>query len=215
MTLSMASTIIPVSDQLNSDDLIGGPRTIRITGVSGCPDPKQPIAVAFDGDDEKPYKPCKIMRRVMVFAWGDDAHQYMNKRMTLFRDPEVVYGGMKVGGIRISHMSHIDAKFVIALSESKAKRKPFTVNKLADEAPPVAVAASDPVAAIEGWIARKLPEMLANCTTSDEVATVENRAAFVSAMEKGTDDQKKRIMDMVIESAARLDVQNAPEHDAI
>lgn len=128
----LSTTIAPKSDQLNADDLIVGPRTVTITRVSACPDSaEQPIAVNFDGDGGKPYKPCKSMRRVLVHVWGRDGDSYVGRAMTLYRDPEVQFGGLKVGGIRISHMSHIDRPMVMALTETRAKRKPYTVQPLA------------------------------------------------------------------------------------
>lgn len=132
----LSQTIAPRSDQLNSDDLIGGPRTITITKVSACPDSaEQPIAVSFEGDGGKPYKPCKSMRRVLVQAWGADGAAFVGRRLTLYRDPKVKFGGMEVGGIRISHMSHIDREMVMALTETRAKRTPYKVRPLKDEAP--------------------------------------------------------------------------------
>ena len=60
----LSKTIDPKSDQLNSDDLIAGPITIRITKVSAnLSSPEQPISIFFEGDNGKPYKPCKSMRR--------------------------------------------------------------------------------------------------------------------------------------------------------
>lgn len=126
----LAKTIAPKSDQLNADDLIAGPRTITITGVRGCDEPDQPIAVNFEGDDRKPYKPCKSMRRVMVHCWGPDGNTYAGRRMTLYCDPNVQFGGIKVGGIRISHMSHIDREMVLPLTVTRAKRTPYTVKPL-------------------------------------------------------------------------------------
>lgn len=120
------------SDQLNSDDLITGPRTVTITDVRGV-DGDQPVAVSFDGDGGKPFKPCKSMRRVMVHCWGVEAKEYVGKRMTLYRDPEVAFGGMKVGGIRISHVSHIDRPMVIPLTVTRAKRSPYEVKPLKAE----------------------------------------------------------------------------------
>jgi hypothetical protein len=38
----------------------------------------------------------------------------------------VQFGGIKVGGIRISHMSHIDREMEMALTVTKAKRTPYT-----------------------------------------------------------------------------------------
>jgi hypothetical protein len=129
-TLDMSSSIVPKSDQINADDLIAGPRTVTITRVSRCSEAEQPIAVNFEGDGGKPYKPCKSMRRMMVYAWGVDAAAYAGRSMTLYRDPAVTWGGMAVGGIRISHMSHIDRDMTVVLAESKAKRKPVVVRRL-------------------------------------------------------------------------------------
>jgi hypothetical protein len=128
----LSATIIPRSDQINSDDLIAGPRTITITRVTADPgSAEQPIAIYFDGDGGKPYKPCKSMRRVMVSLWGADGGAYTGRSMTLYRDPKVQFGGMAVGGIRISHMTHIDHEVTLALTASKAKRANFVVRPLA------------------------------------------------------------------------------------
>lgn len=127
----LARTIVPKSDQLNADDLIAGPRTITITQVRGSEDADQPISIHFEGDERKPYKPCKSMRRVMVHCWGSDGNAYTGRRMTLVCDPNVVFGGIKVGGIRITHMSDIDRERTMALTVTRAQRKPYTVSPLA------------------------------------------------------------------------------------
>jgi hypothetical protein len=127
----LTNTIVPKSDQLNADDLIAGPKTILITKVSACPgSAEQPIAIYFEGDNNKPYKPCKSMRRVLVQVWGVDGASYVGRAMTLFRDPGVQFGGVAVGGIRISHMSHIDTAVTLALTATRASRKPYTVKPL-------------------------------------------------------------------------------------
>ena len=131
--IDMRSTVVPKSDQLNADDLIGQTKTIRVTKVSLLAAPDQPIAIHFEGDGGKPYKPAKSMRRVLIMVWGDDGSKYVGRRMTLFRDEKVLFGGVAVGGIRISHMSHIDHPVTMALTATKAQRKPFTVQPLPDE----------------------------------------------------------------------------------
>jgi hypothetical protein len=131
VTSDMSQVIIPRSDQLNSDDLISGPITIRITKVEVRPGTEQPVSIFFEGDNGKPYKCCKSMSRVMVSAWGPDSSVYAGRSLTLFRDPKVKWGGMEVGGIRISHMSHITGSMTLALTETKQSRKPFTVQPLA------------------------------------------------------------------------------------
>ncbi|HEV7455356.1 MAG TPA: hypothetical protein VGN96_01160 [Roseococcus sp.] len=133
--VDMSEFVAPKSNQLNADDLLPGPRTIRITRVSGTGNGEQPVAVSFEGDDGKPFLPCKSMRRVMIAAWGADASQYAGRSMTLYRDPKVKWGGMEVGGIRISHMSHIEREMVMALTVTKKERAPYRVKPLVIEAP--------------------------------------------------------------------------------
>lgn len=139
--MDMSATIAPKSDQLNADDLISGPVTVTITGVSRG-DTDQPVNIATaEFSDGRPYKPCKSMRRVMVAAWGPDASAYIGRRMTLYREPAVRFGGQDVGGIRISHMSHIEKRLTVALTVTRGKRAPFTVEPLADE--PAEITAED------------------------------------------------------------------------
>lgn len=127
---SMRDTIIPKSDQLNADDLIGGQiKTIKITKVAILAG-EQPVALHYEGDNGKPYKPGKSMRRVLVSVWGDDGNLYIGRSMTLYRDEKIKFGGEIVGGIRISHMSHITESVTMALTATRASRKPFTVQPL-------------------------------------------------------------------------------------
>lgn len=130
----MTAAIVPKSDQLNSDDLIAGPITIKVTDVVIRGGQEQPVSIHFEGDNGKPYKSCKSMNRVLVAAWGPDAKKYVGRRMTLYREPTVKWAGMEVGGIRISHLSHIDAPMTMALTATKGSRKPYTVQPLKVEA---------------------------------------------------------------------------------
>lgn len=139
--IDLRPTIAPKSDQLNADDLIGQTKTIKITRVALCPEPDQPIAIHFEGDCGKPYKPGKSMRRVLVNVWGTDGNAFVGRKLTLFRDEKVKFGGHPVGGIRISHMSHIgDRDVVMALTMSKTNRAPYTVKPLHDESGAAGVA---------------------------------------------------------------------------
>lgn len=56
--------------------------------------------------------------------------------MTLYRDPTVTWAGMQVGGIRISHMSHIKEPVKLALASSNKKRVIHTIKPLADAPEP-------------------------------------------------------------------------------
>lgn len=128
--MDLGTTIEPKSNQLNADDLIMGPMTVQITKVTGGETKEQPVKISFAGDNGKPYLPCKTARRLLVMVWGRDGVSYVGRSVTLYRDPDVKFGGIAVGGIRISHMSHIDKEITVVLTASKTSRKPFTVRPL-------------------------------------------------------------------------------------
>lgn len=117
--IDMSRFVEAKSDQLNADDLIGAPRTITVRRVTGN-DGDQPVSIWFEGDNNKPFKPCKTMRRVLLAAWGRNAADYVGRSMTIYRDDSVTFGGLNVGGIRISHMSHIDKKMVVVVIDRKS-----------------------------------------------------------------------------------------------
>jgi len=132
---NLRSTIEPKSDQLNADDLIGTSKTITVTAVkSGTPD--QPVTINYEGDNGRPYKPCKSMRRVLIHLWGDDGRQWAGHSMTLYCDPEVKFGGVKVGGIRVSHMTGIERPVDVALTVTRGKRAPYKIEPLQVAAAP-------------------------------------------------------------------------------
>lgn len=128
--MDLTPTLAAKSNQINADDLIGGPLTIRITNISPTGNDQQPVSIEFEGGNGKAYLPCKSMRRVMVAVWGADGKAYIGRGLTLFRDPEVSYGGIKVGGVRISHMSHMDGPMAISLAEKRGKKTLFKVEPL-------------------------------------------------------------------------------------
>lgn len=128
---NMRTTIEPKSDQLNADFLIGGKSiTIKVTCVDICTG-DQPVSIHYEGENGRPYKPCKSMRRVLVHVWGADESAYVGRSMTLYCDEKVQFGGLAVGGIRISHMSHIDKDVPMALTVTRGTRKLYTVKPLA------------------------------------------------------------------------------------
>lgn len=131
----MTAVIQPKSDQQNADDFLAGPRSITITAVTLTPGSEQPCAVSFAGDNGKPWKPCKSMARVLVLVWGPDSKNYVGKSLVLYRDPDVKWGGMAVGGIRISHMSDMKSNAPLMLTVTRGKKAPYTVKPLAAPKP--------------------------------------------------------------------------------
>lgn len=128
--VNLANTIVPKSDQLNADDLISEPRTITITRVAVGNSPEQPVSIHYEGDNGRPYKPGLSMRRVLAVLWGLKAPAYIGRRLTLYRDPEITFGRDVVGGIRISHASHIAQAVTVVLTVARGKRRPFVVQPL-------------------------------------------------------------------------------------
>lgn len=133
--MDMLETIAPRSDQLNAEDLLTGPRTVTITDVTrGTAEQPVDIVTAEFGPG-RPYKPSKTMRRIIVAAWGTSTSAYLGRRITIYRDPDITFGRDRVGGIRISHLSHLDKRLQIALTVTRGKRASFTVDPLPEEAP--------------------------------------------------------------------------------
>jgi hypothetical protein len=145
--MDITATLAPKSDQMNADDLIVGPRTITVTKVDVALKSEQPVAIHFDGDNGRPWRPCKSMRRVLAEAWGPDSSHYVGRGITIFREPGAMYGGQQVGGIRLSHLSHIDGPLTVMLTASRGKRLPYKVLPLqapSPAAPAPAAAAAPP-----------------------------------------------------------------------
>lgn len=134
--LDLSDTIVPKSDQLNSDDLRSGPRTFTIAEVRKNNSDEQPVSIVLaEFPTGRPWKPSKSMRRVLVEVWGRDASTYAGKRLTLYRDDRIKFGGQEVGGIRIQAMSGLKKPKPMALHVTRGKYESIVVQPLADNAP--------------------------------------------------------------------------------
>lgn len=131
--VDISNSLAPRSDQVNADDLVAGPMTVTIRKVVGGK-AEQPFDFLLEETD-RAYRPAVTMRRLIAAAWGTNGDQYVGRRLTLYRDPDVTFGKDKVGGIRISHMSHIDKRLEVKLQVTRGKRGTFIVEPLPD-APP-------------------------------------------------------------------------------
>lgn len=126
------AALAPKSDQINSSDLIGGDMTITIVSVKVTPGTEQPVSISFK-ESAKVWRPCKSTGRVLMAAWGADTAQYAGRSVQLYLDPKVKWGGMEIGGIRISAISHIEDDLKIVLAESKQVRKAVIIKRLATQ----------------------------------------------------------------------------------
>lgn len=162
--LNLSDTIIPKSDQLNADDLHAGPITITVQKVSRGESADQPVSIHYAGGEGRPYKPCKTMRKVLIHAWGNDGHQWAGKSMTLFCDPDVQFGGVKIGGIRISHLSDIDGDFSLPVNTTRGKKARYPVKQLRDA--PRARTAAEPTGSNSDDMTLVSAEQIANMETA-------------------------------------------------
>lgn len=169
----MTPVIIPKSDQMSADDFLAGPKTYSIEGVEIRAGTEQPVSIHLAGEP-RAWKPCKSMSRVLVAAWGPDANVYRGRSVTLYRDPTVKWGGMEIGGIRISHMSHIERDMLLQLTATKGKRAPHIVKPITAQADKVAdgvralidrikagedVTAEPAVVKQREWLAKNRPDL--------------------------------------------------------
>lgn len=149
--MDVSETIIPNSEQVNAEDLLSGPRTVTITAVEAG-SKEQPVFIHLAEFPERTYRPAKSMRRVLVFAWGPDSSTYIGRQLTIYRDPTVKFAGAEVGGIRISHLSHIPERLEVQLAVTRGKRAPFVVD-------PIPVELGEHLAALRA--SKTLPELQA------------------------------------------------------
>lgn len=179
MSVDISQAAQPRSDQLNADDLIGGPQLVTIAEVRRG-NSEQPVdIITNEFGPSRPYKPGKSMIRVLIAAWGKDAAVYTGRRLMLYRDPDIRFGKDAVGGIRISAMSHIGSRITLALTVTRGKRAPFSVDPLPDASPAIC---ADAVA--------KFEQRIANASTVEELAavTVELKACDLGAHRKQLQD---------------------------
>lgn len=132
--MDIADTIAPKSDQINADDLIGGPQIITVVEVI-VKGGDQPVDIITAETPGRAYRPNKSMRRLLIAAWGKQSSSYVGGRIELTRDPLVQWAGEPVGGIKITGLSRLDKPLKIALTAKRGQRKLHTVEPLPDATP--------------------------------------------------------------------------------
>ena len=129
---SLLEAAAPKSDQLNACDFLVSPRTYTIKDVVVKNDGEQRVSVFFEGC-KLPWKPCKSMIRVMMVVWdSSNSKDFIGKSLTLYNDEKVMWAGVAVGGIRISHMSGLTAERAISLRATKKASISYTVKPLVE-----------------------------------------------------------------------------------
>lgn len=131
MTIDVTKAIEPKSDQTNADSLLSGPRTIKIRDIAYDPTAEtQKLWIYYDGDDGKPWKPCRTTARCLVAIWGPDASKWIGLSCTIYCDQDVQFGGAKVGGIRVSHMEGLTSARTLMLTKTRGKKGATVIKPL-------------------------------------------------------------------------------------
>lgn len=142
----MGDTLAPKSDQLDGVDLAAsGPQVFTITKVTVKKDNvQQPVSISL-AEFPRVWRPNLNTRRVIAGAWGKKGSAYVGRRVRLFYDPDVHYGGIQTGGVRISHMSDLpDGRpFSWPIIKGKGRSEMYTVDPLTEPASRPAPTADD------------------------------------------------------------------------
>ena len=130
--MDITEALAPNSDQLDAVELVA-PRTFTIDTGSrpGVRDGKSVAEIKLV-DFPRVWRPSKGMLDVLAACWGTDAKAWVGRRVTLYCDPDVMFGKDKVGGVRISHISHIDGARTIHIRAAGAagKKRDWRVDAL-------------------------------------------------------------------------------------
>lgn len=125
----ITDTLAPKSDQLDAIDLrTSGPRVFTVERVNRG-NSEQPVNVHL-AEFDRPWRPGVNQRRVLGFCWGNDASQWVGRKVRLYCDEEVTFGKEKPGGTRISHLSDIDGKKSVPLLISQGRSGTYDVEPL-------------------------------------------------------------------------------------
>lgn len=131
------------TDQFNYEHFLAGPQTFTVTKIGSKKDQgKQRLLVYMEGHEGTPFIPCLGMIKCLSSpdGWGERLSNWIGKRITLFGDSKVVYGGKELGGVRVSHISGIESDYVTKITERRGVRIDYLIKKLEDSAASTAAA---------------------------------------------------------------------------
>ena len=184
--MDITDALAPTSDQLDAIELVN-PRTFTIDTGSrlGSRDGKTVAEIRLVGFP-RVWRPSKGMLDVLARCWGTDGKAWAGRSVTLYNDPEVTFGKDKVGGIRISHLSHIDGPVTVMIrGRGQGARKiawpvkPLTV--AAPPPPPAAMSLEDVAATTDTDTLRTAWQG----SPPDVRAAIEARVAEIAALAQG------------------------------
>ena len=122
------------TDQLNYEDFLGGvTRVVTIARVEkGRKEAQYDISIE---EDDRYWRPPATILKLLKLAYGEEGADWVGKKAMLYGDPDVKMKGVKVGGIRVSHLSHIDGPLTASLTVTRGQTAVFTVDPLPELSP--------------------------------------------------------------------------------
>ena len=187
------TTLAAKSDQINAADLAGIEMTVTIKSVKVNSSADQKVDIQLH-ETGKVFRPCLGMRRLMKLIWKCHSSEFSGRKLTLYCDPDVKYGGEAVGGIRIKAASHLSAPEKVMVKISRTKLKQYTVQ-------PIPIAEPKPADPAHLEAAR--------------AAAAEGTDAFRAWWSANPEmrDSAKSIMPELQEKCAQVDAAKAPPDD--
>lgn len=128
-------------DRLNFEDFIMGSQDFTIVKLGRKVDGGQPrLLMFFEGREETPYWVSKGMVKCLSNpeGWGNsEFSEWVGRKVRLFGEPSVMYAGKELGGVRISHISHISQPYSTKITERRGVRIDYAISPLNDSLYPV------------------------------------------------------------------------------
>ena len=142
-----AESLMAKSDQITAAELMGITINVKIAGLTVKNSEKQKWTMRLEGND-KFFRPCLGMRRLIAEIWGGPEN-YAGGSMTLYRETDTRYGADEVGGVRISHMTGIEAQIEVTVPIRRGVFRTYLIRPLRVEAPKPAPTTAAPENAFE------------------------------------------------------------------
>ena len=144
--MDITNALAPKSDQLDAVDLLGSPpQVFTITDVNEG-NPEQPVNIHL-AEFPRVWRPSKGMLRVLAHCWSKDTTTWVGRSVELYCDPEVTFGPNRVGGIRISRLSHIDKRTPVPMIVKRGQGGSWNVDPLPATTPTPTEPTAEQVAA--------------------------------------------------------------------
>ena len=121
------ASVVADSTQINAAELLS-PMTVTIKAVTKGTR-EQPINIALMETD-KFFRPCKTCRRILISQYSDDPKKWIGQRLTLYNDETVLWAGVAIGGVRISHLTGLDKPKTFIVTVGRGKRSEVTIHPL-------------------------------------------------------------------------------------